>query len=461
MAKVTLTCGLSFGDEGKGTIVDSLARRESTRLVVRYNGGAQAAHNVVDGERHHTFAQFGSGTFVGVPTLLSRFVLVNPIFALAEALHLKTLGVMDPLSMLYVERGATVTTPFHVAMNRLREMARDARHGSCGMGIGETMQDVVAGEDDVIRIADLESPALLLRRLENVRTRKLEDARALGLVERSLVHAGMAREIGILSDSGLTGLVLERYLAFAARANLVGSEMLARELSRDGHLVFEGAQGVLLDQDMGFAPYTTWTDITFRNAEALLADSAHEASSVTKLGILRAYTTRHGAGPMVTASPDWDVISAHDHNRWGEWQGEFRSGPLDLVATRYALDVLAGVDGIALTNLDRLAPFGDEVPVCSSYGVGGDSLRASELETDSLRTVKPSLFSEGGAILVRRPFDLEHQTRLGRALQEVRPELSLVSRAHYAHEIGERLRTAILALGFGPRASDKQWQSPR
>src|SRR5215831_1774195 len=140
---------LGYGDAGKGGIVDWLCHRAArvaaggpVHTVVRFNGGAQAAHNVVtpDG-RHHTFAQFGSGTFTpGVRTHLSRFMLVDPLALAAEAGHLASAGIPDPLGGLTVDRAALLTTPYHRAANRAREVARvaAARHGSCGMGIGET-----------------------------------------------------------------------------------------------------------------------------------------------------------------------------------------------------------------------------------------------------------------------------------------------------------------------------------
>ncbi|HEY8077289.1 MAG TPA: adenylosuccinate synthetase, partial [Labilithrix sp.] len=181
MSDVTLIAGLGYGDEGKGTTVDFLARVAKTRLVVRYNGGAQAAHNVVDGERHHTFAQLGSATLSGVPTLLSRHVLVNPIALFAEARHLEAIGVRDPLGMLRVEADALVTTPFHVAANRLREMSRSGRNGSCGMGIGETMGDSLADPEGALRVRDLDSPTIVGEKLMAVRDAKRRAARGLRL----------------------------------------------------------------------------------------------------------------------------------------------------------------------------------------------------------------------------------------------------------------------------------------
>src|SRR5688572_14625628 len=156
--RAIILSGLGYGDEGKGTWTDFLARTEQVHTVVRFNGGAQAGHNVVtpDG-RHHTFAQFGSATFVrGVSTHLSRFMLLNPLRLRREDAELRALGVSDALDRLTVDWRALVTTPFQVAANRLRELARgDARHGSCGMGIGETMEDWLAFGDRMLVAGDL------------------------------------------------------------------------------------------------------------------------------------------------------------------------------------------------------------------------------------------------------------------------------------------------------------------
>ena len=124
-----IVADLGYGDAGKGTVVDWLCSHggaEPVHTVVRFNGGAQAAHNVVapDG-RHHTFAQFGSGTFTpGVRTHLSRFMLVDPAALAAEAAHLGSLGIRDALDRLTVDRDALLTTPYHRAANQARERAR-------------------------------------------------------------------------------------------------------------------------------------------------------------------------------------------------------------------------------------------------------------------------------------------------------------------------------------------------
>src|SRR5262245_29158031 len=125
MKRAVITVGLGFGDEGKGAAVDFLCRHLGADLVVRYCGGSQAAHNVVlpDGRRH-VFAQFGSGTLAEVPTHLGRHVIISPTALEPEAAHLRELGVADPFALLTVDRRALVATPYHRAMNRLRELSR-------------------------------------------------------------------------------------------------------------------------------------------------------------------------------------------------------------------------------------------------------------------------------------------------------------------------------------------------
>src|SRR5687768_17809496 len=126
MRQAILLIDLAFGDCGKGAVVDFLTRRHHAHTVVRFNGGPQAGHNVVtpDG-RHHTFAQFGSGTFApGVRTLLSRFMLIEPYAMLNEAKHLAAVGVGDAMARLIIDRRSPVVTPAQQAANRLRETDR-------------------------------------------------------------------------------------------------------------------------------------------------------------------------------------------------------------------------------------------------------------------------------------------------------------------------------------------------
>ncbi|MFE9576423.1 adenylosuccinate synthetase [Nocardia sp. NPDC006044] len=321
---------LGFGDAGKGATVDwlcSAAAGLGVSAVVRFNGGAQAAHNVIADGRHHTFAQFGSGTFSGVPTLLSRHVLVEPIALAGEARQLAVLGVPDPLALLHIDGLALLTTPIHIAANRAREDARgSSRHGSCGRGIGETAW--YALEHDAPTVSDCLRPNVLRDKLQ-----------ALAAHYGALIAPSEHRYEPI-------DVLIDMYREFAAAVRIVGGEQLAR-FARRGRLVFEGAQGVLLDEWRGFHPHTTWSTVEPRNARALLAEIG---TTGYVLGVTRTYMTRHGAGPLPTEDPDLTYVELH--NTTGRYQGDFRRGHLDPILLRYAIEVSGGIDGLALNHLD-------------------------------------------------------------------------------------------------------------
>ena len=179
MKRAIITVGLGFGDEGKGATVDFLARRLEADLVVRYCGGSQAGHNVQlpDGRRH-TFSQFGAGTLADASdhprTYLGPNVIIDPPALAREAGHLLHLGVPDPLRLLTIHPRCLVATPWHQAANRLRELARgDARHGSCGQGIGEARSYWLKYGEDSVFAADLRQLDVLRHKLELQRQRML------------------------------------------------------------------------------------------------------------------------------------------------------------------------------------------------------------------------------------------------------------------------------------------------
>ena len=369
-----LVAGLGYGDEGKGTTVDYLARRHDAKLVVRYNGGAQAAHNVVlPGGAHHTFSQFGAGALAGARTHLSQHVVVNPVTMLLEEEHLREL-VDDPLSGVTVDEDALVTTRFHVAAGRIREMARGAgRHGSCGMGVNETVQDATDGAPTV-RVRDLLRPIAELRTLLS-RVQEYKAAQVHSLVD--LTSDTSAEEFAKLTSAAWLGTTQTLFAEWAQRVRVVPGGWLAGQLREPGAVIFEGAQGVLLDQTHGFFPHVTRSDCTFANADTLLDAAAYDGQ-VTRLGVTRTYQTRHGAGPMPTERRHLSYLAAGDHNARNEWQGSFRVGHLDLVIGRHAARCVGRLDGLAVTWADRVDP--DSVPVCVEYvGVERDASPTLEL----------------------------------------------------------------------------------
>jgi adenylosuccinate synthase len=351
MTNVIMVAGLGFGDEGKGTVVEALVDRWKAPLVVRFNGGAQCAHNVVDIDgRHHTFAQFGCGTLLGARTFLSHKVLVDPLALVNEATHLHEIGVRDPMSMLTIDRDAPVITPYHKLANRKREQARGGLiHGSCGMGIGETRVDATENPAEYLRVGDLFDRDRLQRGLARAR-------------DRVCAEFGPDESFDCAMEFGE---VMWRIWALAnrLRGQVVDRTWLEGELERNDTTVFEGAQGVLLDQSWGFQPHTTWSDTTFRWADELIAGTDVE---VERIGVTRAYLTRHGAGPMPT---ERDMDLAEPHNDGG-FAGHFRTGILDLNLLDYAVKVCDGIDALAVTHLDR-RPAWD---VCTSWGALADAV---------------------------------------------------------------------------------------
>jgi adenylosuccinate synthase len=342
---------LGFGDSGKGVLTDFLVRRTGARLVVRYNGGAQAGHNVISPDGcHHTFSQFGSGTFsAGVRTYLSRHVVIHPAALLLEGSLLESKGVRDAFARLRICEQALVITPYHQAANRLRELMRGAsRHGSCGVGMGETVSDSKAFPEDAIRAADLLDRDLLKRKLLQIRRRLKEE-----IVARR-VHNSSSPRMEMESSIFEWDAVMERTLGAAERIaalGLVASDALfATWMHETESVVWEGAQGILLDEDAGFHPYTTWSRCTTANAKTLLQEFTPNAE-VNTIGVLRSYANRHGAGPLPTQTSMLSPAIS-DHNTSGEWQGEVRYGWFDSVLARYALEVNGGVDFLALTHLD-------------------------------------------------------------------------------------------------------------
>jgi adenylosuccinate synthase len=413
MDRAIITVGLGFGDEGKGATVDFLARALDADLVVRYCGGSQAGHNVElpDG-RQHTFSQFGAGTFAGAKTYLSQHVVIHPGALVAEAEHLEMLGVRRPLERLFVHPGALVTTELTQAINRLRELARGAaRHGSCGHGIGETRSYWLKYGDDAITAGDLADRGVLWRKLELQRQRLLLELQT----------------IACDSPEGrrLAGEFFDRSSRDAAEEmHAVGIRLqFSAFVPSCRTAIFEGAQGVLLDEWRGFHPYTTWSTVTQHHALELIAEAG--AKELCALGVTRAYATRHGAGPFPTEDPS--LALADDGNPWNAWQHGIRFGRLDLVLLEYAIAACGGtLDGLVLNCLDQL---GDRTEVCIAY--------------EGLGELSPSMIPS-----------LTHQEELGAKLLRVVPR--------YTSMTSDKLQEALAAfaplavVGRGRRWEDRE-----
>lgn len=330
-----IVVGLGFGDETKGATVDWLCAQQDVKAVIRFNGGPQAAHNVVTPEGlHHTFSQFGSGTFLGVPTHFSKHTMFNPFNLWPERTHLmEDCGLPDPLDNFTVAWGALLITPYHREMNRIREDARGVdgkRHGSTGQGIGEVRYLLREYPYMAPRVSDMTNPYVLRHMLNQI---------------RDLYVARDNDMSGVLSPDEL----VQQYVEMNKHINVVPDNYIDSLLD-SGDCVFEGAQGVLLDELYGFNPHTTFSKTTQENARDLL--NGREAEC---WGASRVYHTRHGHGPF----PTEDYAVTYDmapelHNVYGHYQGGWRVGALDLALLRYAIFANGGIDKLVMSHMDYL-----------------------------------------------------------------------------------------------------------
>ena len=446
-----LIADLGYGDAGKGSIVDYLTRITGAHTVVRYNGGAQAAHNVITPEgKHHTFAQFGSGTFIpGTRTHLSRFMMVHPLALLAEERHLRSLGVHDAFPRLSIDREALVTTPFQQAANRIKEIARgDGRHGSCGMGVGETMSDWLANGSEVLFAGDLSERNVLIKKLKLMRDIKLAQLEPVMNLDNA--NEGINDELKIFRDPYFIDATADLYQHFTQQVKIVNSLYLGCLMNQAGTTIFEGAQGVLLDEWYGFYPYNTWSTLTFKNADILLSENGFTGET-TRLGLIRGYATRHGAGPFVTED---EYLTSHlqdHHNGKNPWQREFRVGYLDLVALRYALNVTGKIDGLVVTNLDRMDIL-DKWQYGNRYQISENPSPVAEyfeLDNGRIRDI----------IVPPDPTDLAKQEALTGFLFKMQPVYSACQKDEkaYLQLISQALGTPVLYTSHGPTALDKEF----
>jgi adenylosuccinate synthase len=279
----------------------------------------------------------------------SRFLYLHPE-ANEGGAHLQELGVPDCFHRVTIEDQALITTPYHVAINRARERIRENKHGSCGMGVGETVAYSIMHPESALRAGHLSGRSKeLLNRVRYIRRHALKEL----LTIAKGAHMSLVREeCEFLQDDRASRDLAELYANFSwsSGVKIVDSTYLSKILD-SGTVIFEGAQGVLLDEEWGFHPYTTWSDCTFGNAHQLLKQCDYQGE-VTRMAVLRAYHTRHGAGPFPTEDKDLSYLERH--NGFGEWQGSFRRGYFDFLLAHYARRVLGGVDEVALTHLDQV-----------------------------------------------------------------------------------------------------------
>jgi len=360
--------GAQWGDEGKGKLVDVLAERAD--FVVRYQGGANAGHTVVIGDSQFILRQIPSGILhPQVTCIVGNGVVLEPETFFAELDQLAERGI-NTAGRIFVSDRAHLVLPYHKLLDAASEKSQ--KLGTTGRGIGPAYEDKYGRRG--IRVTDL---------------RRLECARALladrvQRANRLLELLGSTERASLEQHVALLERLAPRILPLAADTGLV----VDRAVKQGRRVLLEGAQGSLLDVDHGTYPYVTSSNTTAGGATVGAGIGPTAVHGV--LGVVKAYTTRVGNGPLPTEAAE------EDGERLRRLGGEFgavtgrarRCGWFDATVVRYAARV-NGLTGLAVTKLDVLDSFA-EIPVCTAYRLEGDECEEMPAEVDALGRVEPS-----------------------------------------------------------------------
>jgi adenylosuccinate synthase len=285
--------------------------------------------------------------------------------------------------MVYISEDALLTTPLHWELNRWAERKRGAdAHGTTGRGIGATAEFALLAKTIAPRMRDLNNLTTL-----GVKLAKLNEWVAVLTSDDVNFHH---TQIAALKD---------HYRDLSMELNIVPNGKL-HDLLNSGCCVFEGAQGVLLDENYGFHPHTTWSTTTGYNSRVLCNEHLQRAPYA--IGVTRAYTTRHGAGPMVTYDPTLNLPELH--NDASGWAGAWRAGHFDAVALKYAASV-CHIDGLYATHVDT-AEAEPALQICTAYDNPYlDSIQACNSQDMVSRAMVTDLLSKCTPFLTSRPLD--------------------------------------------------------
>jgi adenylosuccinate synthase len=371
MGNNVVVIGAQWGDEGKGKVVDLLTDRAAA--VVRFQGGHNAGHTLVINGVKTVLHLVPSGVLRdGVRCLIGNGVVLSPAALFEELAMLEKAGV-PARERLGISAACALILPYHIALDQARELARGAKAiGTTGRGIGPAYEDKIARRG--IRLGELLNAALFTERLREV----------LDYHNFALEHYFKTAPVDYQT-------VLEEALghAEALRPLVVDVPGLLHDLRQQGHdILFEGAQGALLDIDHGTYPYVTSSTTTAGGAASGSGVGPRDLDYV--LGIVKAYTTRVGAGPFPTElfDADGDRLGARG-NEFGATTGrKRRCGWLDMVALKRSF-ILNSVTGICITKLDVLDGM-DTVKICTGYVMDdGTELAAPPVGADDFARCQP------------------------------------------------------------------------
>ncbi|WP_128330438.1 adenylosuccinate synthetase [Apibacter sp. HY039] len=315
---IHIVLGTGFGDEGKGQCVHSLSDKNT--LVIRFSGGHQCGHTVIsESGKRHIFSQFGSGSFRNASTYISEFCTMYPIGLFEEYNTLKN-KLSSELKM-YVHPMVNITTPFDLAYNRTISMING--HGTCGVGFGATLER--SEEFYNLYANDLFTPYIyntkfsLIEKYYKEKVRKLNMSSQI-IYEQEVCHAmeGWKESIEFFQQFCKIHVLSEIHLKYK-------------------HMVFEGSQGILLDQNFGFFPHVTRSNTTSKNALEIIGENQFHNKEISTWYVSRCYQTRHGNGPFSDSDSIKLKNTSEETNQANNWQGNFRISKLDFSLIKHSL----------------------------------------------------------------------------------------------------------------------------
>ncbi len=369
MEKNKIVVGCQWGDEGKGKIVDLLAAKAD--IIARFQGGANAGHTIVIDDRKYILHLIPSGIMhPGKECYIGNGVVLDP-FAFKEEIDFLTDKGIDYRGRLWISPAANLVLPYHKLIDAVEEKGRGTTNiGTTKRGIGPAYVDKVARHG--IRVVDLFAPERLKKRLayqKTIKAKYLEGSRD----ERA--------DIDRTYDELLK--LVELFYPLVVDV----SQALHRAFEEGKTILYEGAQGCMLDVDLGTYPFATSSNTTVGGALTGLGISLKMIDEV--IGVIKAYTTRVGSGPFPTELVD-DIGEQlrSQGDEYGASTGRpRRCGWLDLVPLRHAVRI-NGVDSIAVTKLDVLDSM-EEIKVCTAYELDGEVIDQVPLDLARLSHVKP------------------------------------------------------------------------
>ena len=316
MRRATVIIGSNWGDEGKGLITDYIANKTSgsPTVVVRFNGGAQAGHTVVTPDANHIFSHFSSGTFAYAHTYFAKQFVCNPLLFWKEAHTMRDATSFTP--MVAADPRCYITTPYDMVINQELEIKRGkGRHGSVGVGFGETIE---RNQYPAFRLnkSDLKDKDRVRETLKLIRDRWLPTRCQQLQIDRPNENPSLKEE--------LLEMTVDAFRAFDRAVSTSGLEFLDNKT-----IIFEGAQGLALDMNSENFPHVTRSNTGLTNVVpiALAMNLSLEVIYVT-----RAYLTKHGAGPLPGEQPPWDDRMIDNTNVPHPFQGVLRYAKLDITA---------------------------------------------------------------------------------------------------------------------------------